>query len=96
MLPEANNNRWSAFNPSIAEAGDGSGYAMTIRSSNYIFSETRPRAIITQGSMVQSRVWFARLGNDAKTIMSQLMAILLSQLIPQVTSQYKEMLRLEL
>jgi hypothetical protein len=68
MLPEANNNRWSAFNPSVAEAGDGSGYAMTIRSSNYIFSETRPRAILTQGSMVQSRVWFARLDKDAKTI----------------------------
>jgi hypothetical protein len=69
MLPEPENNRWSAFNPSIAEAGDGSGYAMTIRSSNYIFSDKRPQAILTQGTMVQSRVWFARLDKDAKTIL---------------------------
>lgn len=70
MLPEPDNNRWSAFNPSIAEAGDGSGYAMTIRSSNYIFGDPRPKAILTEGTIVQSKIWFARLAEDAKTIVS--------------------------
>lgn len=57
-------NRWSAFNPSICEAGDGSGYGMTMRSSNYVFGEPRPKVHITIGDYVETRVWFGRLRED--------------------------------
>jgi hypothetical protein len=66
-LPETGEefNRWSAFNPSIALAGDGSGYWMTMRSSNYILSEPRPRVDITIGDFVETRVWLAKMSDDA-------------------------------
>ena len=65
-LPETGEefNRWSAFNPSICEAGDGSGYGMTMRSSNYVFGEPRPKVHITVGDYVETRVWFGRLTED--------------------------------
>lgn len=65
-LPETGEefNRWSAFNPSICEAGDGSGYGMTMRSSNYVFGEPRPKIHLTVGTEVETRVWFGRLTED--------------------------------
>jgi hypothetical protein len=54
---------WSAFNPSIAYS-PAEGYAVTIRSSNYvIYLDTGYLEVTNQGE-IKAQVWFAELNDD--------------------------------
>lgn len=57
------NRNWSACNPSIAYSPK-LGYAMTVRSSNYILHPTTGVLSVLEGSEVLSKVWFCELDND--------------------------------
>ncbi len=59
--------RWSAFNPSIGYSPEV-GYAMTIRSSNYVLNETSGTVDVTDGGFVKNKVWFADLDQDTLEI----------------------------
>jgi hypothetical protein len=62
-LAEADNKLWSAFNPSIAYSPKY-GYAMTIRSSNYVINLKTGHLEIVDGGEVASRLWFCELDED--------------------------------
>lgn len=62
-LVEPENKLWSAFNPSIAYSPKF-GYAMTIRSSNYIIDLSTGSLDVTEGQYIKSRVWFCELDDD--------------------------------
>lgn len=57
------NKNWSACNPSIAYSSE-LGYAMTVRSSNYILHPKSGVINVLEGSGVQSHVWFCELGTN--------------------------------
>jgi len=54
------NKLWSAFNPSIAYSPQH-GYAMTIRSSNYVINLSNGSLDVTEGAHVKNQVWFCEL-----------------------------------
>lgn len=57
------NKNWSAFNPSIGLAPDGS-MAMTIRSSNYVLrTETGQYEVVT-GNLVKNKTWFCKVNEN--------------------------------
>jgi hypothetical protein len=62
-LIDPKNKRWSAFNPSIGHSPE-LGYAMTIRSSNYIIDLETGSLDLTEGNNVASKVWFCELDNN--------------------------------
>jgi hypothetical protein len=62
-LAEADSKLWSAFNPSIAYSPKY-GYAMTIRSSNYIIDLETGYLQVTAGAEVASKLWFCELDKD--------------------------------
>lgn len=62
-LAEADNKLWSAFNPSIAYSPKY-GYAMTIRSSNYVINLKTGHLEIVDGGEVANRLWFCELDED--------------------------------
>lgn len=57
------NRNWSACNPSIAYSPE-LGYAMTVRSSNYILHPKSGVINVLEGDGVHSQVWFCELGDD--------------------------------
>jgi hypothetical protein len=59
-LVDPNDKSWSAFNPSIGFSPK-LGYAMTIRSSNYVINLDTGYLQITAGSLVTNKVWFCEL-----------------------------------
>ncbi len=62
------NDKWSAFNPCIAFS-PAYGYAMTIRSSNYVVNQkTGALNVVAGGSMLKSEIWFAHLDQDTLRI----------------------------
>lgn len=63
-LVDPNNKNWSAFNPSIAHH-PRKGYAMTIRSSNYVVTE-RGEYKVVDGGLIKSRLWFCELDKNLK------------------------------
>lgn len=54
---------WSAFNPSIGWAAP-LGYAMLIRSSNYLLGKKTGKVRLTQGMEVSTRTWFSEVSGD--------------------------------
>ncbi len=56
------NRNWSACNPSIAYSPE-LGYAMTVRSSNYIIEHERWAFKVLEGEEIRSNVWFSQLDN---------------------------------
>jgi hypothetical protein len=62
-LVDPNDKLWSAFNPSIGLSPE-LGYAMTIRSSNYVINLDTGYLAVTTGSEVSSRLWFCELDED--------------------------------
>jgi hypothetical protein len=66
-LIDPNDKLWSAFNPSIGFSPE-LGYAMTIRSSNYVINLDTGYLAVTAGSEVASRVWFCELDKDLNLI----------------------------
>lgn len=63
-LIDPNNKNWSAFNPSIANH-PRKGYAMTVRSSNYVITE-RGEYKVVDGGTIKSQVWFSELDKNLK------------------------------
>ena len=59
-LVDEEDKKWSAFNPSIGYSPKH-GYAMTIRSSNYVLNTMSGLLDITHGGTVKNRLWFAEL-----------------------------------
>jgi hypothetical protein len=80
-LVDPNNKNWSAFNPSIAQH-PRKGYAMTIRSSNYIVTE-RGEYKVVDGGLIKSQVWFSELDKDLK--LKDLRKIDLSEVDPPLS-----------
>lgn len=80
-LVDPNNKNWSAFNPSIAQH-PRKGYAMTIRSSNYIVTE-RGEYKVVDGGLIKSQVWFSELDKDLK--LKDLRKIDLSEVEPALS-----------
>jgi hypothetical protein len=80
-LVDPNNKNWSAFNPSIA-FHPRKGYAMTVRSSNYIVTD-RGEYKVVDGGLIKSQVWFSELDNDLK--MKNLRRIDLSGIKPSLS-----------
>ena len=65
------NDKWSAFNPCIAFSPEY-GYAMTIRSSNYVFDErTGVLTVVSGGTLIKSDVWFAYLDQETFQIIAR-------------------------
>ncbi len=54
---------WSAFNPSIGMAPDGS-MAMTIRSSNYILKPEIGKYEVITGNLVRNKTWFCKVDEN--------------------------------
>jgi hypothetical protein len=63
-LVEKEDKVWSAFNPSIAYSPKH-GYAVSIRSSNYVITD-QGGLVVTTGGPIRNRVWFAELDDDLK------------------------------
>lgn len=63
-LADKNDKAWSAFNPSIAYSPE-KGYAVAIRSSNYVILE-HGELSVTKAGPIRNRVWFAELDDDLK------------------------------
>lgn len=61
-LVDPSDKTWSAFNPSIAHS-PSRGYAMTLRSSNYVILP-HGALHVTTGDPIRNRVWFAELDVD--------------------------------
>jgi hypothetical protein len=66
-LVEPKNKYWSAFNPSIGHSPK-LGYAMTIRSSNYIINLNTGSLDLTEGHDVCNKVWFCELDDNLNLI----------------------------
>lgn len=64
-FPNPEDKTWSAFNPSIGIAPDGS-MAMTIRSSNYILKPEIGQYEVVSGNLIKNRTWFCELTEDFK------------------------------
>lgn len=59
---------WTAFNPSIAYSPKY-GYAVTVRSSNYIIDvESGERATITTSGTVRNQLWFSELDDNLQIV----------------------------
>jgi hypothetical protein len=58
---------WSAFNPSIGYSSEV-GYAMTIRSSNYVLDSVSGSITVTNGGYVKNKLWFADLDQSTLEI----------------------------
>lgn len=69
-LPEPADTRWSAFNPSIAYS-ESEGYAMLIRSSNYWINQNNGQTVLTMGTQIMTRTWFAKLDENLEIISLQ-------------------------
>jgi hypothetical protein len=54
---------WSAFNPSIGMAPDGS-MAMTIRSSNYILKPEIGKYEVVTGNLIKNKTWFCKVDDN--------------------------------
>lgn len=63
-LADKNDKAWSAFNPSIAHSPER-GYAVAIRSSNYVILE-HGELSVTKAGPIRNRVWFAELDDELK------------------------------
>ena len=63
-LVDPTNKNWSAFNPSIAHH-PRKGYAMTVRSSNYVITD-RGEYKVVDGGLIKSQVWFSELDKNLK------------------------------
>lgn len=61
VIPEQK--QWTALNPSIGYCSE-QGYAVTIRSSNYIINPKNGSLDITIGNKVRNYLWFAELNDD--------------------------------
>jgi hypothetical protein len=75
------NKNWSAFNPSIA-FHPRKGYAMTVRSSNYVVTD-RGEYKVVDGGLIKSQVWFSELDSDLK--LKDLRKIDLSGIKPELS-----------
>jgi hypothetical protein len=64
------NSKWSAFNPCIAYSPER-GYAMTIRSSNYIIDDRTGALTMTVGGLVKNELWFAELDQETLEVASR-------------------------
>jgi hypothetical protein len=62
-LPEKDDVKWSAFNPSIAYSPED-GYVVLFRSSNYFLDPNTTEAKLTLGATVKSRMWLGTLSNS--------------------------------
>lgn len=61
-LPDPEDKRWSALNPSIGVSPGG--YAVAIRSSNYIIDPTTGCLNVVTGGLVKNRMWFCYLTDE--------------------------------
>jgi hypothetical protein len=59
----SSNKNWSACNPSIAYSPK-LGYAMTVRSSNYVIASDRWAFKVLEGEEIQSKVWFCEIDDE--------------------------------
>jgi hypothetical protein len=66
-LVDPDDKLWSAFNPSIAYS-PSLGYAMTIRSSNYVINLDTGYLEVTTGPEVAARLWFCELDEDLNLV----------------------------
>jgi hypothetical protein len=66
-LANAKDKLWSAFNPSIGYSPT-LGYAMTIRSSNYVIDLDTGYLQVTNGGEVRTRLWFCELDDDLSLV----------------------------
>jgi hypothetical protein len=62
-LPDPQDHRWSAFNPSIAYSPK-EGYKVLIRSSNYFLDPKTTDAKMTDGATVKSNMWLGSLDSN--------------------------------
>ena len=62
-LVNKENKLWSAFNPSIAHSPEH-GYAVAIRSSNFVLTGDYKITLTGAGGFVKNHVWFAELDED--------------------------------
>lgn len=61
--PDKDDTDWSAFNPSIGWA-EPRGYAMLIRSSNYLLSKKTGAVRLNTGRDICTRTWFSEVSGD--------------------------------
>lgn len=61
-LPDPEDKRWSALNPSIAASP--TDYAVAIRSSNYLIDPTTGVLNVLTAGLVKNRMWFCYLTDD--------------------------------
>lgn len=64
-LPDESDKKWSAFNPSISRNPNGE-LRMTVRSSNYIYTNNSKNFSLTVGGKITNRLWFCDV--DEKTL----------------------------